>query len=266
MKTSKLVLALAVVACVVVEAAPSRAADAGAERDIVTSEPLPQRTLAAVPNGVDTYTAFLGQRGVGAAGVGVIESGTTKSDLSGGVRIWGGFLNRFTAVGDASRDQKGRFAPSVALGARLLGDRQTGWGLGALGRYRTEGLTTMDGEVEGGLMGSYAKRQLHLDLGLIAGVGVEEKEADGEVAFRFGYDVLDVLRLGVEGRVRRELGDEEAAPPAGVKQEEWDAFGGAQACVAFNHFFGTLTLGPQKLRTSEQVGFLAHLMLGGVAF
>lgn len=266
MKTGKVVVATAVMmAAALARGGTARAADSGAERT-APLQPLAQRTLAAVPNAVDTYTAFLGQPGVGTAGLAAVESGTSNANLSGGIRIWGGFLNRFTAVGDASRDQKGRFAPSVALGARLVGDRQTGWGLGALGRYRTEGLTTIDGEIEGGLMGSYAKRQLHLDLGLMAGVGIEEKEADGELAFRFGYDVLDVLRLGVEARVRRELGDEAAAPPLGVKQEEWDAFGGAQASVAFNHFFGTLTLGPQKLRTSEQVGFLAHVMLGGVAF
>jgi hypothetical protein len=162
MQTFKRLLAIALVSCAVAEPAVSRAADAGVDHD-VSSEPLFQRTLAAVPTGVDTYTAFLGQSGVGAASIGVVESGKRNSDLSGGARIWGSFVNRFSAMGEASRDQKGALRQALRLVRGLLGDRQIGWGLGALGRYRTEGLTRIDGEIEGGLMRSYAKRRLHLE-------------------------------------------------------------------------------------------------------
>jgi phospholipase C len=43
-------------------------------------------------------------------------------------------------------------------------------------------------------------------------------------------------------------------------------FAGAQASVAFDHYFGTLTFGPQKPRATEEGGLMVHLVVGGVAF
>jgi hypothetical protein len=247
---------------------PARAADseAGPEPELSSAE-VARHTLIATPTGVETYTAFLGERGLGASGVANVTSvAGSETDLSGGFRLWGGFLDRVTAQGDAAKNSKGRFAPSLAVGVRVLGDRSKGWALGVLGRYRTEGFSTVDGEVEGGLLGSFARRQLHLDAGVIAGVGIEEEEADGEGLVRFGYDLSNNVRLGVEGRVRHELetGGEQAARAAG--ESEWDMFAGAQANLAFSHFFGVLTVGPQKPRASEDIGLMLSLMLGGVAF
>lgn len=198
------------------------------------------------------------------AGSEVSWAGAT--DLSGGLRLWGGFLDRMTVLGEGSKTEKGRYAPSLTVAVRVLGDRRANWGIGILGRYRTEGFSTIDGEVEAGFLGSYVKSGLHLDAGVLAGKGLEEEEADAEVLARFGYDVFPVLRLGLEGRVRHELGKEPAAATTGGDTGEWDALAGAQASVAYDHFFLTLTLGSQKPRLSEQLGFVGHVVVGGVAF
>jgi hypothetical protein len=164
-----------------------------------TPERRSERTLRRIPSGVDTYTAFIEGQSLGAAGVGVLDGrpGEERSvDASGGIRFWGSFLDRFVIQGEAGKDAKGRFAPSVTLAARLLGDGKSGWAAGVLGRYRTEGFSTVEGEVEGGLLGGYARNRLHLDAGLIAGVGIEESEADAELLFRLGYDLAAIFRLG----------------------------------------------------------------------
>jgi hypothetical protein len=234
-----------------------------------TSVELAEQTLAATPSGVDTYTAFLGERGLGAAGLGNLTSGTGDgADVSGGVRLWGGFLDRITVQGEAANNAKGKFAPSVAIAGRLLGDRRKGWAVGLLGRYRTEGFSTIEGEVEGGLLGSFAQRRLHLDAGVLAGAGIEEEEFDAEGVVRFGYDLAKVFRVGFESRVRREIEEEEgeAEMRPGGEAGEWDMFAGAQASVAFDHYFGTLTVGPQKPRATDEVGLMVHLVIGGVAF
>jgi hypothetical protein len=232
-----------------------------------TSSEIAKQTLASTPTGVDAYTAFVGERGLGAAGLGNLTSDSGDVAVSGGARLWGGFLDRFVIQGEAAKDPKGRFAPSVAVAARLLGDRRKGWALGLLGRYRTEGFSTIEGEVEGGLLGSFAKARLHLDAGLLAGAGLEEEELDAEGIVRFGYDLARILRVGFESRIRRELEEEGAAKErAAGEAGEWDMFAGAQASLAFDHYFGTLTVGPQKPRTSEDVGLMVHLVVGGVAF
>jgi hypothetical protein len=241
-------------------------ADAGPARQLDSTE-VEQQTLAATPTGVDTYTAFLGERGLGASGLASASTGAgTGTDFSGGFRLWGGFLDRMVAQGEAAKNSKGKFAPSVAIAVRVLGDRAKGWALGALGRYRTEGFSTIEGEIEGGLLGSFARKQLHLDAGVLAGVGIEEEEADAEGVLRFGYDLSRNFRLGLESRIRHELetGGEEEARAAG--ESEWDMFAGAQANMTFSHFFGVLTVGPQKPRATEKVGLMLHLMVGGVAF
>jgi hypothetical protein len=246
---------------------------AGAQVDEASSAsarmPLPQRTMALVPNGVDAYTAFISDSALGAAGVGVIDgrpNDTKGTEASGGVRIWGSFLDRVVALGEAGKDSKGHFVPSLTVAIRALGAQEEGWSAGVLGRYRTEGFSTIDGEIEGGLLGSYAKNRLHLDANLIVGVGIEEKEADGEGLLRFGYDLAPMFRLGLETRIRRELADEGEAEAPGVEGGEWDAFAGAQGMLAFGHFFGLLTAGPQKPRFTEEVGWMAQMTLGGITF
>jgi hypothetical protein len=233
------------------------------------SEPLPQRTMAMIPAGADTYTAFLQGRGLGAAGVGLVDgrpSSAGGNEASGGLRLWGHFLDRVVAQGEVGNNSKGKFVPSVAVAVRALGDRKRGLAGGVLARYRTEGFSTIEGEIEGGLIGSYATHHLHLDTGLIAGVGIEEEEADGELLLRLGYDLAPIFRLGLETRIRRELAEEEAAEATGVEGGEWDAFAGPQGTLAIDHFFASLTAGVQKPRFTANVGWLAHVMVGAVAF
>jgi hypothetical protein len=228
----------------------------------------PQLTMAKVPSGIDTYSAQIDGSTLGAAAVGVVDGrskGAGGLGATGGFRAWGTLLDRVVAQAEVGNDAKSRFVPSVALAARVLGNRKIGWAAGVLARYRTEGFSTIEGEIEGGLLGSYAKNRLHLDAGLIVGVGIEEEEADGEALLRFGYDLSPAFRLGLESRVRRELAEEEELGRS-KEGEEWDAFAGAQATLAFDQFFGCLTAGPQKTRVSEDAAWMAQLTLGGVAF
>jgi hypothetical protein len=257
--------ALALASTVATLPASALAADV-APGEEVRREPAAEHTLAATPSGVDSNTAMVGERGVGAAGVGELDV-ISKVDALGGMRLWASFLNRLVVQGDAFKGENGRFRPSLAVVGRVLGDRRRGWAMGLMGRYRTEGLTTVEGEIEGGVVGSFAREGLHLDLGLAAGAGLEEEEKDAEGQLRFGYDIWRALRLGFEGRVRREL-EEEAEETGGERGAggEWDMFGGAQASVAVDHFFGVLTVGPLKRRTSEDVDLMLHLIVGGVAF
>lgn len=269
MKCAKLVGVAIVVGASVISAHAVAVETEADELPPRTSAELAEQTLAATPSGVDTYTAFLGERGLGAAGLANLNSGTGEgADLSGGARLWGGFLGRITVQGEAANNAKGRFAPSLAVAGRLLGDRRKGWAVGLLGRYRTEGFSTIEGEVEAGVLGSFAQRRLHLDAGVLAGAGIEEEEFDAEGVLRFGYDLAKVLRVGFEGRARREIEEEEgeAELRPGGEAGEWDMFAGAQASVAFDHYFGTLTFGPQKPRMTDQVGLMVHLVIGGVAF
>jgi hypothetical protein len=148
--------------------------------------PVPQRTLAKVPSGVDTYSALVDGSTLGAAGVGLVDGRTKEaggSKASGGVRVWTTFLDRFLAQAEAGNDAKQRFVPSLTLAARALGDRKRGWAAGVLARYRTEGFATVDGEIEGGLLGAYARHRLHLDAGLVVGVGIW-KRSPKSAAFR----------------------------------------------------------------------------------
>jgi hypothetical protein len=230
---------------------------------------VPQTTISRIPSGVDTYTAFIEEGSVGAAGVGLLDGRPSSAggiEARGGVRTWASFLDRVVMQAEAGHDSKSRFVPSLAVAVRALGDRERGWAFGVLGRYRTEGFTALEGEVEGGLLGGYAKNAVHLDAGLVVGVGIEEEEADGEALARFGYDVVLPLRVGFEGRLRRELREEEAEEAETVEGGEWDAFAGAQATLGFEHVFGILTAGVQKSRLAQEPGWMTQLVLGGIAF
>jgi len=260
-------LSLAVLGLNSVSAAPAVATERESEAPKAVHSPLPQRTISMIPSGVDTYTAFIEENGVGAGAVGLADGRPESAggnELSGGLRLWGSFVNRVVVQADVGNDAKGKFVPSLSAAVRVLGDRERGWALGVLGRYRTEGFKTVEGEIEAGLLGGFQQRRLHLDIGLIAGVGVEEEEADGELLARFGYDLLPALRLGAEVRARRELAEEEEAEA--VEGGEWDAFGGPQLTVAYEHFYSSVTAGIQKPRFTEDAGWMAQLVIGGIAF
>lgn len=243
---------------------PALAADAAADAPDAHAA----RSMDAVPSGVDTYTAFAGEHVLGAAALAGAQTGrqeTGGTALAGGARLWVGFLERVTVQGEFGRDLEGRYSPSAAAAIRVFGDRRRGWALGTLGRYRTRGLSTIEGEVEMGLLGSYRRNKLNIDLNVVAGVGVAEEEADAESALRLSYDLSDLFRLGLEGRVRREL-REERDRPSEEGEGEWDAFAGVQASFAFQRFFAMVTAGPQKQRLGDEVGVAGQLLVGGVTF
>jgi hypothetical protein len=214
-----------------------------------------------------THSAFGVSAGtIGGAGYGE-SSGPFQASPSpqfgGGLRIWGSPIDRLTLFADAERREEGerKFAPSASVQVRILGDRARGWALSLLGRYKAEAFAELGGEAEFAVLGSYARRGLHLDGNAIVGVGFEDEESDGELLGRVGYDVLPFLRVGGEARGRYRLSGDVSLPGG----RSWDAFLGPQVLGYYDAFFGALTAGPSNVGIAN-TGWLAIATIGGAAF
>jgi hypothetical protein len=220
-----------------------------------------------VPRVAYTDTAFgTAPLVLGAAGFGEMrgtDNRETQPHVGGGIRLWGSPIDRLLLVITAQRrDSNDQFAPSVTAQVRILGGERQGWALGALARYKTEGFAGLEGEMEGGILGSFNQQRFHVDLNIVAGGDFDGREGDGELLARGGYDVLRILRLGVEGRGRYRLAGS-AELPGG---RAWDAFGGAQAFAFADHYFGSLTAGPSTVGIVDRIGWSAIASAGGVMF
>jgi len=250
----------------------SMSSAAAQERDAPSVEPGSQGPLPSAatetPAVAYAHSAFGVSAGtVGAAGYGESrgEFRSSTPNFGGGLRIWISPLDRLTLFADAERRDEGsnrRFAPSASAQLRIVGDRKVGWALSALARYKAEGFAELGGEVEFAVLGSYARRGLHLDGNVIVGAGFEEGESDGELLARAGYDVLPFLRIGGEGRARQRLSGD-ASLPGG---RSWDAYAGPQVLGYSGAFFGALTAGPSTVGIQGGLGWLALLTVGGAAF
>ena len=207
----------------------------------------------ASPIAVYTYRAAgAAAHSLGASAYGVaLSSSGQKTTAGGGLTVWGSPVDRLTLVLDAARDVYllDHFAPSLAAVVRLLGSPSDGWSLGALAKYKVEGFGTdangdTESEVESGLLVSFVHYRWHLDLNGIAGAGLtEEGEIDTEGRLRFGYDVSQAVRVGVDEQARWRLAGT-AALPGG---RTWDFAGGPQIAIGSGHFFGSLTAGPATM-------------------
>jgi hypothetical protein len=189
--------------------------------------------------------------------------GSPAPQFGGGLRIWGSPIDRLTLFADAERREEGKreFAPSASVQVRILGDRAKGWALSLLGRYKAEAFAELGGEAEFAVLGSYERRGLHLDGNVIVGAGFEDRESDGELLARVGYDVLPFLRIGGEGRGRYRLSGDVSLPGG----RSWDAFLGPQVLGYYGAFFGALTAGPSNVGIAS-TGWLAIATIGGAAF
>jgi len=220
-----------------------------------------------IPRVAYTDTAFgVGALTLGAAGFaetrGSANAGT-QPHLGGGIRIWGSPIDRLVFVLDAQRrDSNDKFAPAVTAQVRILGSEQEGWALGVLGRYKTEGFASLEGEIESGVLFSLSQQGLHLDANVVAGGDFDGKEGDAEFLARSGYDVMRFLRLGAEGRGRYKLAGNTELPG----KRDWDAFGGPQIFAFSDHYFAAATGGPSTVGIVDRLGWSVIASAGGVMF
>ena len=220
-----------------------------------------------VPRVAYTDTAFgVAPSTLGVAGFGEARNGVnteSQAHLGGGLRLWGSPIDRLLLVLDARRnDSTDRFAPALTAQVRILGGERDGWALAALARYKAEGFAELEGEMEAGLLGSASGSGLHLDTNLVFGGDFDGGESDGEFLARGGYDVLNFLRIGAEGRFRSRLSGNTELPG----HRSWDAFGGGQILAFADHYFGAVTGGPSTVGISDQLGWSVIASAGGVKF
>jgi hypothetical protein len=245
-----------------------------ASDDVGNSAALPPRVESdardAAPILGYTYTANgVGRPVVGARGygIGTVES-RRSAQVGGGVTAWGSPIERLTLVGDAARDITGPFAPSFAGIFRLAGNGSDGWSLAALGKFKVDGFAEgpnreMESEVEVGALVSFARAGWHLDVNAIGGAGLgDDGEVDSEGRARFGYDLMEHLRIGADGQARVRLAGTRSLPGG----RTWDFTGGPQLIAGFRPFFGALTAGPSSVGTVATLGWSSMLSFGAAAF
>jgi hypothetical protein len=121
-----------------------------------------------------------------------------------------------------------RMRPSVGLRVAILSELKNGLDLAAGIRYRSEGFTETEGEIEGALAIGARIRSLMLLGNLAYGQDPEGRERDGELRFalltRLGSRVL----VGLDSRARLNLASNGAGPNG---EPRFDAVGGPAATV-----------------------------------
>jgi hypothetical protein len=256
------------------------APEAPAAPEDAPASPVPTKDVRSeVPNLAYAYTAHgATARSLGAMAYGLgVGAADQKGILGGGVTVWGSPIDRLTLVGDAQRNVFGNFSPSFAVVVRLLGKADEGWSLGALGKFKVEGFgrpgglgtapanpDEIESELETGLLLSYGRDGVHLDLNAIAGFGLgDDGEIDTEGRLRLGYDVVPMLRVGVDSQARVRANGPQYLPNGRI----WDFAAGPQLVVGSKGFFGSLTGGPATMGLiSDRLGWNVIASVGGTTF
>jgi hypothetical protein len=137
-------------------------------------------------------------------------------------------------------ERAGSLRPGGGLRVQALSQDKHGVDLTVAVLYRAEGFTEAEGEIEGVI--ALARRIGHWGMfaNLVYGQDPEGNERDGEVRLATLYDLAD-LQLGLDARLRLDLGKE--GERQGKKEEEADF--DAQAGV-----LATYALGPVALLAS----------------
>jgi hypothetical protein len=233
------------------------------ERDAKEEAPIVAYAYSA--NGPPAQTI-----GAAAYGLGLVGPGQ-RATAGGGITAWGSPVDRLTIVVDLPRDVYllDHFAPSVTGIVRLFGIPRSGLSLGVLGKYKVEGFGTdpdgnTESEIETGLVLSYVRAGFHLDANAISGFGLTaDGEIDTEGRLRIGYDVSDIVRIGVDGQGRYRLAGDLPLPG----NRTWDFAAGPQVVVGKGHVFGALTAGPATMglttTATSALGWTAFGSFGG---
>jgi hypothetical protein len=231
------------------------------------AEPVVHDIRAEIPLVGLTSSAFgATKRSAGAAGfAGVLGGGSAAADstqLGGGGRLWGSPIDRLTLIVEVNRRFGGEAAPSATAQVRIAGDHARGWAVGASLGYKAEGFAELEGEIEGALLLSFEKRGFHVDGNVVVGGGIEEKEVDGEVKLRLGYDVTKWMRVGADSRFRYRLAGDFSLPG----KRAGDFLAGPEIVFGYKYFFAALSGGPATYKIVEGIGWTATTTIGGAYF
>jgi len=246
---------------------PDAVTPAAQPHDIREEVPLLAYTTSAfgasrLTMGALGYGGVLGAPPASAPGTGLVNGLTG----GGGARIWGSPIDRVTILLEVARplDDKAcggtgkpcvpanAAKPSASVIGRLLGSREAGMALSAELTYRTDGFADFGGEVEGSVLFSPARAGFHLDSNVTAGGAADpdEREADGEVKLRLGYDVTPWFRMGLDGRFRYRLLGAQSLPGNRLG----DAVGGLELLFSYKHLFIAADAGPSTVGVAHGVG------------
>jgi hypothetical protein len=193
-----------------------------------------------------THAASLETQRAYGVGVGGYDSarGTGLFEATAEVRLWGPLALRGGAVYTSGDD---RLRPS--FGARVQVLRESASGLDAsLGVfYRPEGLTEPEGEVEAVLSAGRHLGASYVLGNLVYGQDPEGNERDGEVRLAALHPVAANLLLGLDGRLRFDLGSKARA---GKVEPELDALIGPAASWTVGPLALLLHAGGSAYRTT----------------
>jgi hypothetical protein len=248
-----------------------QAAAARAESDEATpdKETKTRDTRRDVPVSAYTYSsqgAVKGSTGGQGMALGLVAP-DQKAALGGGATVWGAPLERLTLIGDAQRNVWGNFSPSIAAVVPLLGERNHGWSLGGLGKFKIDGFASgpnkdeIESELEIGALLAFADSGFRFDLNLIGGRGLgDDGETDAEARLRLGSELGRYFWLGLDGQGRVRASGPRYLPNGQI----WDFAAGPQFLVGSRSFFASLTGGPATMGLlSSKLGFTSVLCLGG---
>jgi hypothetical protein len=199
-------------------------------------------------------------------GLGLAAPGQ-RLTIGGGAAVWFAPIARLTIIADAQRNVWGNFSPSAALVGHVAGERERGWSLGAIGKFKIEGFAAgpdkdeIEGEVESGLLASFQSLGWHFDLNAIAGIGTgDEGEADVEGQLRAGRNFGRLFWLGVDGQVRARVSGPRHLP----NRRTWDFTSGPQLLFNYGRFYAVATSGLATMSLqSRSIGYLSLLSIGG---
>jgi hypothetical protein len=220
--------------------------------------------------GTFTFTAFGAPKhalGARAYALGTSSPGQ-RPIAGGGVSGWWSPIERLTLVGDASRNASGQLTPSAAVVVRLVGDPGDGFCLGGLTKMKLQGFADeaskeIEGELEAGLLTSYARGGWHLDLNAIAGAGLgDDREADAEGRVRLAHDLGSFTRLGFDSQARIRIAGDQRLPG----DRTWDFSAGPEAFFGFGRVFGSVFTGARSsaVPSTQRLGWLSVVTFGGV--
>lgn len=152
----------------------------------------------------------------------------------GDVTIFGPVAVRLGATYGQRQDT---FRPTVGLRVQALSQERQGIDLGVGAFYKPEGFTEPEGEIE--LMLTFARRfgRLASFANVVYGQDPEGRERDGELRLGALYALATPLQLGLDARLRFDLGSEEEKR-AGEGGAEYDLVVGPTASYAL----GTVAL------------------------
>jgi hypothetical protein len=167
-------------------------------------------------------------------------------------------------VGVLYSQRPNSFRPSLGLRVQALSQEKVGIDLGIGAFYRPEGFTEAEGEIELVLAFGRTFGRLGTFANIVYGQDPEGAERDGEVRIGALYAVTDLLQVGVDGRLRVDLGSEEGDRRA-EGGAEYDVVVGPTASYAFGPLAAIAQAGFSVFGTDPaKLGAVALLGIAGV--